>query len=170
MWIDITQRKQLQNEVALREQQLNSFFRGATAGLALLDKDLRYLQINDTLAEMNGVSVEQHIGRTVREVVPGIASAVEPIFQEVLASGEPILNVEFSGETRSHPGVQRYWLESFFPIIGADGSPNGLGAIVMETTEKKQAEEALRESEQRLAPPSKPRPMASFSSNSMAAC
>ena len=82
VWTDITQRKQLQSEVALREKQLNSFFRGATAGLALFDKDLRYLQINGTLAEMNGLPVEEHIGRTLREVVPRIAPAVEPILQK----------------------------------------------------------------------------------------
>ena len=61
VWTDITQRKRLQDEVSLREEQLNSFFRGATAGLALLDKDLRYIQINGTLAEMNGIPVEEHI-------------------------------------------------------------------------------------------------------------
>ncbi len=73
---------------------MNSFFRGATAGLALFDNDLRYIQINGTLAEMNGIPAEQHIGRTVREVVPRIASAVEPILQQVRATGEPVLNVE----------------------------------------------------------------------------
>ena len=81
VWVDITQRKRLQSEVSLREEQLNAFFRGATAGLVLLDKELRYVQINGTLAEMNGVPVEQHIGRTIREVVPRLAPAVEPMCQ-----------------------------------------------------------------------------------------
>ncbi|MGA2068956.1 MAG: PAS domain-containing protein [Thermoguttaceae bacterium] len=141
--IDVTERKRLQEEVALRERQLESFFRGATAGLAMLDKDLRYMQINGTLAEMNGIPVEQHIGRTVREVVPRIAAAVEPILQKVFATGEPVLNVEVSGETRSQPGIQRHWTETFFPITGADGRPNAVGAIVVETTEQKRAEEAI---------------------------
>ena len=148
VWLDITQRKKLQSELSLREGQLNSFFRGATAGLAMLDKDLRYLQINATLAEMNGVSVEQHIGKTVREVLPRFAPAVEPVFQQVLATGEPVLNFEASGETPSQPGVQRHWLLSYFPIAGADGRPDAVGAIVVETTERKRAEEALRSSEE----------------------
>jgi PAS domain S-box-containing protein len=141
--MDITERKRLQDEVALRERQLNSFFRGATAGLVLLDKDLRYLQINGTLAEMNGVPVNQHIGRTIREVVPQIAAAVEPIFQQVLTTGEPVLNVEVSGETPCQPGIQRHWMESFFPISGADGSPDGVGSVVVEITDRKRAEEEL---------------------------
>ena len=140
-YLDITERKQLQEKVALRERQLKSFFRGATAGLALLDKDLRYLQINSTLAEMNGVAVKEHIGKTVREIVPWLAPVVEPILQKVLASGEPVLNVEFDGETRSQPGIWRHWMASFFPMAGSDGNPDGVGSLVVEITERKKAEE-----------------------------
>jgi PAS domain S-box-containing protein len=154
--IDITQRKRAEealrlahNEVSLREKQLNSFFRGATAGLALLDKDMRYLQINATLAEINGIPVEQHIGRTVREVVPRLASALEPVFQQVLTTGEPALDFELTGETPSLPGIQRHWMLSYFPIAGADGRPNAVGAIVVETTERKQAEERSKLDEAR---------------------
>ena len=146
---DITERKRaqekLQEAVMLRERQLQSFFRGATAGLVLLDKDLRYLHINDTLAQMNGLPVEQHIGRTLREVVPWLAPAAEPILRKVLATGEPVLDVEATGETPRQPGIQRQWMESFFPIAGADGSPDAIGAIVVEITEQKRTEEGLRE-------------------------
>ena len=124
-YVDITDRKRLQDEVSLRERQLKSFFRGATAGLALFDKDLRHVQINETLAEMNGLSVEDHLGRTARQVIPQLAPAIEPIFRKVLASGEPVLNVDVSGETRSQPGIQRHCVESFFPIAGADGVRTG---------------------------------------------
>ena len=142
--IDITERKRLQEAVTLRERQLESFFLGATAGLVLLDKDLRYLHINDTLAQMNGVPVAEHLGRTIREVVPELALAVEPFFQQVFTTGEPVLNIEVTGETPDRPGIQRHWTESFFPISGADGSPEGVGAIVVETTERKRAELHVR--------------------------
>jgi PAS domain S-box-containing protein len=118
---------------------------GATAGLALLDKDLRFTQINDTLAEMNGLPAAEHLGRTIREVVPQLASTVEPILQTVLATGQPALNVEVTGERPSQPGIQRHWIESFFPIAGMDGNPAGVGSIVVEITDRKRAEEELRE-------------------------
>ena len=102
----VTERKRLEAEAALRERQLKSFFQGATAGLALLDEHLRYVQINDTLAEMNGLPAKDHLGKTLREVVPWLAPMAEPIFQKVLASGEPVLNVELSGKTRSEPGIR----------------------------------------------------------------
>ena len=143
IWTDITQRKRLQDEVARRERQLQSFFQAATAGLALFDKDLRYVQVNDTLAEMNGLSVEDHLGKTVWEVVPGIAPTAELSLQKVFASGEPVLNLELNGETRGQPGVQRNWLASYFPIAGTDGSPEGVGALVVEITRRKRAEEEL---------------------------
>ncbi len=142
---DLTERKKLEREVALRQQRLDSFFQGATAGLALVDEELRFVQVNDTLAEMNGVPAHEHLGRTVREVVPKLAPVVEPLFRRVLTTGEPVLDVEVSGETRSQPGVERHWLQSFFPIAGPTGKPQGVGAIVVEVTEHKHLEAQLRQ-------------------------
>ena len=113
----------------------------------LLDRDLRYVQINDTLADMNGLPAEDHLGRTLREVVPWLAPVAEPILQKVLASGEPVLDVELSGETRSQPSIQRHWMASFFPVAGLDGSPEGVGASWWKPLRRKRAEDALRQSE-----------------------
>ena len=132
------QRKKLETEVSLREQRLSSFFAGATAGLVLVDEDLRFLQINDTLAEMNGVPAREHLGRTIQEILPKLAPTVLPLFQRVLATGAPILNVEVSGETARQPGVNRHWIESFFPIGGKGAPVEGVGAIVVDVTERKQ--------------------------------
>jgi PAS domain S-box-containing protein len=137
-------------DVAQRDQQVNAFFASAAAGLAVLDKDLRYLRINETLAARNGPSVHEHVGRTVREVVPDLAPAIEPPMRQVLATGEPILNVEVAGQARTHPDIQRHWMESFFPVKGADGAVVGVGTTVVEITERKRAEQALRESEDRF--------------------
>ena len=91
---DITQRKELEKTLAVRERQLNSFFLGATAGLALFDRDLRYVQVNQTLADINGITAEEHIGKRVRDVVPQIAVTAEPLLRKVLATGEPKLDFE----------------------------------------------------------------------------
>ena len=141
---DITERKKLEAEVAMREQRLNAFFTSAPAGMVLLDKQLRYVQINETVARINGVAMNDHLGKTVREVLPKLASVAEPLLQKVLATGEPLLNIELSGETPSQPGVTRHWLESFFPINGKSGSPDGVGAIFVEISERKQAEQELQ--------------------------
>jgi len=145
---DITERKRLQSELALRERQLNSFFTRAAAGLVLFDERQRYLRINHTQAEINGLPAEQHVGRTVAEVAPEIAPTIEPVLRQVLATGEPVLNVEVSAE-RGLPSDRRHWVESFFPIPGPQGAPEGVGVVVVEITERKRAEAALQASEAR---------------------
>lgn len=147
---DITERQRLQAEVRLRDQRLNAFFSGAAVGMALLDKDLRFVQINDTLAEMNGVPQKDHLGRTVSEILPDIAPTVEPLINRILTTGDTIPAFTLSGETARDPGVKRHWIESLFAIEGLDGRPDGVGAIVVEITERKRMEESLRLSEERF--------------------
>ena len=147
---DITERKKLESELALREQRLNSFFQNATAGLCILDPDLRYVQINEMLAKVNGYPVEQHIGRTLGEMLPELAPTLEPLLRRILATGESILNHEVSGETPGEPGVIRDWIVSYFPILGAGRRPAGIGSVVVEITDQKRAEQSLRESEEKF--------------------
>ncbi|MGH7752740.1 MAG: PAS domain-containing protein, partial [Gemmatimonadales bacterium] len=114
--------------------------------MAILDRELRYVQLNETLAAMNGLSVQAHLGRPVREVLPALAPVVEPILQQILATGEPALNIEVSGETPAQPGATRHWLASYFPLPGHGGRPAGIGAIVVEDTARRRAEQAQRRS------------------------
>ena len=142
---DITDRKTLEQELALREARLNAFFDSSPIGLKVLDDQMRFVQINQPLAQINGLSVRDHIGKTLREVLPDLAPHLEPIYQQVLITGKPILNMEVSGETPSHPGIVRCWMTSYFPILGADGRPSGVGAVVVEISEQKRIEASLQQ-------------------------
>ncbi len=68
---DVSERKAMQQELWLRDQRLSSFFSNATAGLCIVDANLRFLQINETLAAMNGLPVHEHLGRTLKQLFPG---------------------------------------------------------------------------------------------------
>ncbi len=142
---DITRRKQAEEALRASEQRLNAFFTSAPAGLALLDDNLRYVKINDTAAQINGIPPEQHLGRRFSEVLPGLADATMPLLEHVLTTGEAILNTELSGTRPDNPGVVRYMQMSIFPVPGADGIPAGVGAIFIEITERKHAEQALQQ-------------------------
>ncbi len=145
---DITQRKTLEREVALREARLNAFFVSAPLGLTIVDRELKFIQINELLAEINGISVEKHLGKTVGEVLPHIAPNIEPLYQQVLATNQPILNIELSSASITQHQVMRDFLVSYFPIPGEDNIPAGVGGVLIEITALKRAETALREREE----------------------
>lgn len=129
--------------------EIQAYYDTAPIGLCVLDRDLRFLRVNDRLAAINGLSVAAHLGRTVREVLPTLADTVEPLFQRILANGEPLLNLEIAGETAAQPGVTRVWRENFHPLRDAEGQVSGINVMVEEITALKQAERQLRESEKR---------------------
>lgn len=155
---NMTHRKQaeakLRESQAILQRQLNeieTIYQSAPIGLNVLDADLRFVRINERLAEMNGFPVEAHIGRTVRELLPEIADTAEQILRPILETGEPVLNVEITGETPAQPGVQRVWLESFLPLKDSDAGDGqgqrviGISSVCQEITERKRAEERIHQ-------------------------
>jgi PAS domain S-box-containing protein len=147
---NISDRKQMETTFEQQLAQLEAIYATAPIGLCFLDRERRYVQMNERLAEINGLSVAEHIGRTIGEILPEIAEKQEPIFEQVLQTGKPILNVEVRGTTPAQPGIERYWLASYYPLAVANGELLGINITVQEITESKQAEAALREGEQRL--------------------
>jgi PAS domain S-box-containing protein len=132
------------------QAELEAIYDSAPVGLCVFDTNLRYLRINERLAEINGVPVSDHIGRTVREVLPDLADQAEAITAKIIETGLPVLNIEFTGTTSSQPGVLRTWLENWFPIKDGSGRVFAINVVADEITERKRAEEALRESEAQL--------------------
>src|SRR5271157_5325400 len=129
--------------------QLESLFANAPVGLAFVDREHRYLRINERLAEMHGIPVEAHIGRRVSDIVPVNAPIVYPIIDEVFQTGMPVER-EITGEMPKQPGVTRNWLTGFFPVFSGGPQPSAVGAYVIEVTGRIRAEEALRQSEERF--------------------
>jgi PAS domain S-box-containing protein len=135
------------SEQAVRKQyaELATIYRAAPVGLAFVDTQLRYVSVNDSMAEIDGVLAEAHLGRTIREVLPRLADVIEPIYRRVLATGEPVIDLEVHGTTASRPGIERTWLVSRYPVKDAQGALLGVSTVVQETTERKQIEEARQE-------------------------
>jgi len=125
------------------EQLLGAYFSASQVGLCILDADLRYLAINRTLAEMNGIPAEAHLGKSVREVLGDFAEVVEPQFQRVLATGQAVLNLEISFmlNNRTEPG---HWIQHYVPIKDATGKVKQIGVVAVEITEQKKLEASLR--------------------------
>jgi PAS domain S-box-containing protein len=132
-------------ELRTSKDRFDAFFAAANAGLVIFDRQLRYIHINEALAETNGVLAADHIGKSIREVLPELASTLEPMFQAILDTGNPILDYELVGETPKQPGVIRYWLASYYPLLDENGTTLGVGGVVIEITDRKNAEAALQE-------------------------
>jgi len=129
---------------------LNTLLKNAPVGFVFLDRDLRFVRINDQLAEINGLPVAAHLGRTVAEILPTLEPTLREVTERILATGDPVLYHEFSGATAQMPGVVRYWNESWYPVRDERGEIIGFGAVVEEITARKQAEAALRLTNERF--------------------
>lgn len=125
------------------EQFLAVYLSASRVGLVILDSDLRFVAINQTLAEMNGISAEAHLGKSLREVLGDFAELIAPQYRRVLATRQPALNLEISFvlPTRTDPG---HWIQHLIPIKNASGEVTQVGGIIVEITEQKKLEESLR--------------------------
>ena len=87
-----------------KQPALQQIYDTAPIGLACLSPDCRYLQINQRLTEICGISVEDHLGRFVRDCVPGLADSVEAIVRSIMNTGEPVIGVEVAGQRADQIG------------------------------------------------------------------
>jgi PAS domain S-box-containing protein len=130
------------------EAEIEAMYDAAPIGLCVVDREGRYLRINQHLAQINGHPPEAHIGRTFREIVPGVADQAEQMLRQVLETGKPIAGVEIRGEVPSQPGVERTWIENWVPVMDAGGTIVGVHAAAEEITSRKRMEEELRRANQ----------------------
>ena len=139
LWV-ITYFREVTADAERTSALLDSLYRSAPVGLGFWDRDLRYVRVNDALAALNERSPEDHVGRTLAEVVPQLAHVLEPIARGVLERGEPRIALEIVGGTPRDPDRTRYWLASYYPVL-AGGEVIGVGAVVEEITARRLAEQ-----------------------------
>jgi PAS domain S-box-containing protein len=117
---------------------IDTIYASAPVGLCFVDRELRYISVNNALAEMNGHSPDYYLGKTVRQAVPELADVVEAHYRRVIDSGQPVIDVEVSSAALSNQ--RRYWHCSYYPVHNAGGALLGVNVAVREITEQKQAE------------------------------
>ncbi|HTU50490.1 MAG TPA: ATP-binding protein [Acidobacteriaceae bacterium] len=171
---------------ALKEQRaglnetlalLDSMLANAPIGFAFFDRKMRYVRMNQFLAEMDQLSISHHLGRTVQEVFPGlVGTQLAAGIEHVFASGQPVRELEIHGELPTAPASPRIWLISLYPVrTGGDRPANSravavtsnggsalepppnspslrwVGAVIVDATERKLSEELLRRTEKLAA-------------------
>ena len=126
-----------------QQPALQLIYDTAPIGLAFLSPDCRYLQINQRLTEICGISVEGHLGRTVRDCVPALASSIEAIVRSIMETGEPVTDVEVAGQ-RADQAEERFWITHWHPQRGKAGNIIGVNVAAEEITERKRSEREIR--------------------------
>ena len=126
--------------------ELEALYEAAPIGLALFDRELRVLRLNEMFADFGGRPGAQQIAGSVGEAFPEVAELVEPLLSRVLTSGQPALAIELSRPTGPRRAPRAY-LANYFPVRDAAGDIFGVSAVILEITARKRAEESLRVSE-----------------------
>jgi PAS domain S-box-containing protein len=133
-----------------KQAELELIYKSAPVGLALLDLELHFVRCNQRLADIDGCSIEDHLGRTIRDMVPAAADTVKPIFLRVIETGEPSLENEIETEVPSDPGHLHSFLASYFPLKDTSGEVVAVSAVVHDLTALKESESLRQDVEEQF--------------------
>lgn len=141
---DITPLHESERLANERFAQIEALYRHAPVGLAFVDKELRFRNINDRLAEIDGLPRAKHFGRTVKEVLSRpLAETVDGDLRRVLATGDAITDIELACEPATNPGQKRHWLVNYYPVRDGNDLLTGISLMVLDITKRKRDEEVL---------------------------
>lgn len=129
-----------------RLAQLQAVYDGAPVALCLLDRNLRYVSLNQQLARMNGIPIEAHLGRTPAEIIPRFYRQAAPLFRRVL-QGEAITGIEMRKPGADQSTGELTVIASYWPVRDEAGEVWGISVAMMDITEHKRTAEALRKTE-----------------------
>ena len=123
--------------------EITDIYRYAPVGMALFSLDHRYLRINERMADFNGVSIANHIGQSIFDVVPDVADWTKDRIDKVVAKKAALARHlidrinPVTGEPNSYAV---YW----YPVFGNDGDVHAVGAIAEDVTNERKHEQMLR--------------------------
>ncbi|MEY9963286.1 PAS domain S-box-containing protein [Streptacidiphilus sp. MAP12-16] len=127
----------------------DALFEQSPLGIAVFDRQLRYVRLNETLARMNGLAVADHLGLTVGETLPEqAADEVSTIQRQVLASGEPVVDLTVTGPNPRKPGFRSI---SYSRLHDRAGRILGVTGMIMDVTDRYRAVAKVENARQRLA-------------------
>ncbi len=135
--IDITKRKQTEEEVKSYQKKIEALINSSKDLVFLKDKDFRYLIANKAHEKVFNIKVKDIIGKTDFDFMPKeVAEGCRRSDEKTLKSKDPIEKEEFAGDRCYHIVKQR--------VVDVEGNIMGIAAVIREITARKKMEEALQ--------------------------
>ena len=135
---DITDLKKIERQLRDSEERFNAFFENSPAAIYLKDQKGRFVMVNKEFEQVQGLDSKEIIGKTSFDIFPKkIAEQFTAQDKRILAGGS-FLQEEI--ETVFKDGKTGIILTTKFPIIGLDGTIEGIGGINLDFTERKEVE------------------------------
>ncbi|MCY0107017.1 PAS domain-containing protein [Pseudomonas monsensis] len=139
--LDLTERKHTEQALRQSQTELQLIINAMPILISYVDHEERFRLNNAAYLDWYGLTPQELYGRTIREVIGEEAYFLRaPYIAEALA-GRPC---SFSLYTPHRDGSIRHALMNYLPRHGADGAVNGFYIFVIDETERKKTEEALR--------------------------
>ncbi|MBD3164529.1 PAS domain S-box protein [Candidatus Woesearchaeota archaeon] len=136
-WEKIEEDKEI---IEKQYEEIKAYYDCAPVGLAALDNNLHFLRVNQRLAHINGMPIEKHIGRHIKDVVPAFQSKAEKITDRVRRTGKPVESIEFEGKMPADK-KKHIFSESWYPLKNKSGKITGFSVLVEDITKSKENEQ-----------------------------
>jgi PAS domain S-box-containing protein len=148
MAVDITDRKHAEEGLRKSEEKFSKAFRESPMALTLTSaQDHRYLDVNETFEKISGWQREEVIGRTPFDIRIWVTPQERIEFVKRLKTEGSVRNYEVQFKCKDV--TERLGLGSA-ELIEIDNEPCII-SVIADVTESKQAQEKLRESQERLS-------------------
>ncbi|MFE7775242.1 SpoIIE family protein phosphatase [Streptomyces sp. NPDC057445] len=131
---------------------LDALFTTCPIGLVMLDENLRYVHVNQALADMDGLTVEEHLGRAMEDImITSDGGEYQRMLRAVAAEGRPVISTLVGLRTPGRPDRDQVRSVSLFPLTQAGDTRPGLGGLLVDVTDREHAIVEATAARQRLA-------------------
>jgi PAS domain S-box-containing protein len=124
-------------------------FEQSDVGMAVVDRELRLVRVNQAFGVFRGRERSEIVGRTIGEALPALASQVEEDIREVFATGEVSVGREVVLADPADPGSARWLRVNRYPICSLDGRVEAVLSMFVEVTDLRDAQLELAASLER---------------------
>jgi PAS domain S-box-containing protein len=147
--MDITERKRAEEALRESEKRYKQLFSHAPAGIYELDfKEQRFVAVNDVMCKYTGYSEQEFLTMSPSDILSEDGNALYTQRCKKLLAGENVPEaVEY--EITKKDG-EKLWVALNISPVYEKGKVKGITAVVHNVTERRKAEQKLRQSEERL--------------------